>query len=372
MANLSDAKRIAIVRLSALGDVINTLPALTALRRARPDAHLAWVVESASASLLEGHPLLDDLIVVDRKAWTASLKRLRGLARVAGEVGETLRRLRKARFDAAIDFQGNLRSGLLTFLTRAPLRIGLGRGHGKEWNHLFTNRRVSLPDGPLHRVERGLAILRAAGIETADAAPVIPVTDADRRRIDEFLAASGLAPRAFAVIHAGTSAFGRYKQWPTDRWAAVAGRLARGLGLRVVLTRGPSRAEAEEAEAIARGAEPAPLVAPLLSLRELGELFRRCRLFLSVDTGPMHLASAAGAPVVALFGPKDPRIYGPYFGPRAIVEKPLECRPCRRRSCDDPRCMLAITVEDVLAAAAELNPSEGPFQEPCDVDPQDV
>ena len=96
------------------------------------------------------------------------------------------------------------------------------------------------------------------------------------------------------------------------------------------------------------------MVAPLLSLRELAELCRRCRVFLSLDTGPMHLASAAGAPVVALFGPKDARLYGPYFGPSAVVEKELDCRPCSKRSCGDPRCMLAIEPEDVIAAARQL------------------
>jgi lipopolysaccharide heptosyltransferase I len=355
-ASLAQVKRIAIFRLSALGDVINTLPALTALRRARPDAHIAWAVEAASAGILEGHPFLDELLVSRRKTWSGALKRLRNLRQTTGEFRRFCRALREGRYDAVVDFQGNLRSAVGTWLTRAPLRIGLARRSGREFNHLFLTFRVALPKGPMHRVERALAILRAAGIETTDAAPVIPATEADKEKVGEFLASCGLAPGGFAVIHAGTSEFGRYKQWPTERWAEAASRLSREMGLRVLLTRGPSRAETEEAEAIARRAGPAALVAPLLSLRELGELYRRCRLFLSVDTGPMHLASAVGAPVVALFGPKDPRVYGPYFGPRAIVEKPLECRPCRKRSCDDPRCMLAIQPDEVVAAARQLLP----------------
>jgi len=349
---LAGADRIAIVRLSALGDVINTLPALTALRRARPRAHIAWIVEAASAGLLEGHPLLDERIVLDRKAWAARLKRLRGVGTVVGEARQLSAKLRAGAFDAAIDFQGNFRSGLATALTRAPLRVGLARKDGKELNHLFTTRHVELPRGPLHRAERGRLMLQALGIDTADAAPVVPATDADRARIDGFLADCGLEPGGFAAVHFGTSEFGSYKKWPAARWSEVATRLADELGLRVVLTHGPG--ETEEAAAIARGASPEAVVAPGLSLRELGELFRRCRLFLSPDTGPMHLASAVGAPVVALFGPKDPRVYGPCFGPRAIVEKPLECRPCRKRSCDDPKCMLAIAPDDVVGAAEEL------------------
>ena len=108
------------------------------------------------------------------------------------------------------------------------------------------------------------------------------------------------------------------------------------------------------AEALAEQAGRGAVAAPLLSLRQLGELFRRCRLFLSVDTGPMHVASAVGAPVVALFGPKDPAVYGPYFGPRAIVERPMPCRPCTRRSCDDPRCMLDLSPDELLEATDRL------------------
>ncbi len=369
------------MRLSALGDVVNTLPALTVLRRALPEAHIAWVVEAASAGVLEGHPMLDEVLVSGRKAWEGALKRLRGTWRAAGEFARFCALLRKKQFDAVIDLQGNLRSAVGTWLTRAPLRIGPARGSGKELSHLFYTRGVELPKGPLHRVERALRILEAAGVgaagepgieriegqqrpdsrdsgdsrfERAVPPPVVPVTAADKATVGAFLGANGLSAGAFAVVHAGTSPFGRYKQWPAERWAEVARRLGSELGLRVVFSRGPSRAEAEGAEAMARAAGSCALVAPPLSLRELGELCRRCRVFLSVDTGPMHLASAVGAPVVALFGPKDPRVYGPYFGRREIVEKPLHCRPCRKRSCSDPRCMLAITPADVVSAARAL------------------
>lgn len=352
--NLLQARRLAIFRLSALGDVVNTLPALSALRRALPHAHITWVVEAASAGVLEGHPLLDAVLVSHRKAWQTAFQRLRGAWGAAREFWGFCAMLGRQRFDAVIDLQGNLRSAVGTWLTRAPLRIGPGRGASRELSHLFYTLRLRLPEGPVHRVERGLALLRALGIDTADAKPVIPVTDADKATVDAFLGEHGLAAGQFVLIHAGTSPFGRYKQWPAERWVEVAKRLAAELGLRAVFTRGPGQAETDSAQAMAVAAGAPALLAPILSLRELAELCRRCRLFLSVDTGPMHLASAAGAPVVALFGPKDPRVYGPYFGPRAIVEKPLPCRPCRKRTCADPQCMLAIVPEDVLGAARAL------------------
>ena len=355
--DIHSARRIGIVRLSALGDVVNTLPALSALRRARPDAHIAWIVETASAGILEGHPLLDDLIVVNRKEWEASLLRPARLPGVVGEVKRLARRLRQARFDLVIDFQGNLRSATVAWMTRAPCRVGLARGHGKELSHLLANVRVTLPERPMHRVERALEMLRALGLEVADARPLVPAMDSDRARVNALLGELGLAGKPFAVVHPGTSRFGSYKQWPLERWAEVAGRLGREMSLAVVVTRGPG--EEEAARTVAQGAGGHATVAPELSLRELGELCRRCRLFLSADTGPMHLASAVGAPVVALFGPKDPALYGPYFGPRAIVEKPLECRPCRKRSCGDPQCMLAIEPAEVVEAARELLAATG-------------
>jgi len=349
-ANIQDARRIGLVRLSALGDVVNTLPALTALRRARPDAHIAWIVETAAAGLLEGHPFLDDVIVVNRKEWEASLFRPRRLPGVLGEVRRLAARLRGAELDAVIDFQGNLRSATVAWMTRAPVRVGLGRGHAKELSHLLANVVVELPPRPLHRVERALGMLRALGLKVAESRPLVPSSEAERERVGAFLEEAGIGSGPFAIIHPGTSRFGSYKQWPLERWAEVARRLAREADLPVVVTRGPGEVEAARTVADGAGAS----VAPELSLKGLGELCRRCRLFLSVDTGPMHLASAVGAPVVALFGPKDPYLYGPYFGPSEIVEKPLECRPCRRRSCDDPECMLAITPSEVVEAARRL------------------
>jgi lipopolysaccharide heptosyltransferase I len=353
-AQTGDADRIVMVRLSAIGDVVNTLPALTALRRARREAHIAWICETASAGLLEGHPLLDEAIVLDRKNWVRGLTCPCGIARLPADAMALRRRLRAGRFNIAIDFQGNFRSGLVTRLTGARTRVGLARRHGREMSHLFVNRRVSLPDGPVHRVERALHLVASLGIDTADAQPVVPATEPDRERVAAVLAEHGLEPGRFAVMAAGSSAFGRYKQWTRDGWTQVASRLHDEQGLPVLLVRGPDPSEAEEAEAIAGAAHAEAHVAPLLSLRELGELCRQCHVFLGVDSGPTHLASAAGARVVALFGPKDPQIYRPYFGQAAVVEKPLHCRPCTRRSCDEPQCMLAITPDDVMAKVNEL------------------
>jgi len=341
-----------MVRLSALGDVVNVLPALTALRHARPHAHIAWVCEKAAAGVLEEHPLLDECIVLDRKGWTRGLRTLGGIVRLPAAPFALRRKLRSGGFDVAIDFQGNFRGGLVTRLTGAPVRIGLAGRHARECSHVFATHTVELPDGPVHRVERALRVDAERGNDTADAQPIVPATDADRERVAALLAERDIETGRFALIASGSSPFGRYKQWTDEGWTALARRLQDELGWPVLFLHGPAPAEAEAAEAMARAAQAQ--VAPLLSLRELGELSRQSGLFLGVDSGPTHLASAAGATVVGLFGPKDPRVYRPYFGRVAVVEKPLHCRPCEKRSCDDPQCMLAITPDDVMKTVGGL------------------
>jgi ADP-heptose:LPS heptosyltransferase len=230
-AQTGNADRIAMVRLSAIGDVVNTLPALTALRRARPEAHIAWICETASAGLLEGHPLLDEVIVLDRRSWVRGLTCPCGIVRLPADAIALRRKLRAGRFDTAIDFQGNFRSGLVTRLTGARMRVGLARGHAREMSHLFVNRRVALPDGPVHRVERALHLVASLGIETADAQPVVPATESDRVRVAALLGEHGLEPGRFAVIAAGSSAPARGTGLacaPRARAGPVGGRGSRG------------------------------------------------------------------------------------------------------------------------------------------------
>lgn len=340
--------RIVLVRLGALGDVVNTLPALTALRRALPQAYIAWAVESPFAPLLQGHPMLNRVIVVPRRARGGNP--VRRLADVVRALGIARRELAEEHFDVAIDLHGNLRSGLATYLSRAPVRIGYARGQCREWNHLFTNWRVSV--AAVHRAERHLAVLRGAGVPVEGMPPpVVPEEPAAANRIEGFLSAVRSGDSPVIVVHPGTSQFGAYKQWPVERFATVVRNLCEQMRARVVVTWGPGeRAMAEGAAGGVRGAT----VAPETSLEELAALVRRCDLFIGADSGPLHLASAVGTPVVALFGPKAPARYGPVFSPRRIVEVPLECRPCRKRRCADPRCMHMVLPQMVFDAASEL------------------
>ena len=346
------APRILIVRLSAMGDVVNALPVLTALRQARPDSHIAWAVESGQASLLEAHPDLNDLIVIDRKRHQKRGRNPLHWPAAVGSMMRLRRELREQAFDIVLDLQGNLRSGLVSRLSGAPVRVGYDRANSREGNRLLNNRHVTLPLAPIKRAARHLHLLTGIGIAAPDATARVDVPDGIAEAAGKFFGETFGDGARVVAMHPGTSEFGAYKQWPPERYAILARRMAED-GWRTLLTWGPG--ERTVTDRIVTDAKGAAVIAPSTdSLKLLAALLKRCDLFIGGDTGPMHLAAAVGTPVVALFGPKDPRIYGPYGVRHVIVEKDLPCRPCSKRHCDDPRCMTTITVDDVLTAVAEV------------------
>ena len=343
------ARRILIVRLSSLGDVVHALPLLDALRRARPDAHLAWLVEEGAASLLEGHPQLDRLFVAPRGElqglvrsgrWGTAGARLRAL----------LRELRAERFDLSIDAQSNLRSGLLARASGASSRIGFAPPFSKEYAHRLLTLRVSPPTGPQLKVERNLELLRPMGIRPCAPRACIPVSERARRFAERALH----APGPWVALHPGVSEMGAIKRWPAERYAMVARQLWADYGARVLVTWGPGEETLARRVAAEGSARTAPATA---SLQELAALYQRCAVVVGSDTGPVHLAAALGVHSVALYGPKDPGIYAPWQAQTGraarVLWKGVHCSPCGRRHCGEVICMPAIGVAEVVAAVGE-------------------
>ncbi|MHC4472367.1 MAG: glycosyltransferase family 9 protein [Planctomycetota bacterium] len=351
MAKRDEKDRILLIRLSAIGDVIHALFGLAALRAARPDAHVGFLVEDRAASLLAGHPDVDSLHVFPRKAWQGGLLTAPGT--VVGEVASFVAGLRRERYRVAVDLQANLKGGVLSRLSGAPRRIGLASGFGKEGNHRFQTEWVTLPEEPIHRVERVFALLRPLGVNGAAGTPRVPVTDEDRDLAGRLLSEQGLAAGGFALLHPGTSKFGEYKRWPAERFGELAQRLADRAGLPSVVTWGPGEEDLADrvVAASAGSALRAPPTDRFTSLAALGEV---SGLFVAADTGALHLAALVGAPTVGLFGPKDPRTYAPWGRRTTVVYKGVDCSPCPTRTCPDPVCMTSITVDDVLTAVLAL------------------
>lgn len=328
-------ERVLIVRLSAIGDIMHALPTAVAIKRARPATEIAWAVEGRAGDVLVDHPAVDRIIRLPR-GWLLQPAAVR---RLAGELADF-------RADIAIDLQGLFKSGVATWLSRAPIRIGPARPHAREMSWLATTRRVS-PARP-HIIERHLELLAPIGIVSPEVEFSMPRNEAARESVSRWFPDS---PKGVAVINPGAG--WASKLWPTERFAAVARGLAERHGVgSVVVWGGPD--ESAAADRIVGEARGAATKAPPTSLAELGEVARRARLFISSDTGPLHVAVAVGTPCVGLFGPVPASRNGPYGRIHATVEPPPGVRPRWEHRKSDTRSMLAIEVEDVLAAASRL------------------
>ncbi len=345
-----NAEKILIVRLSAFGDVLHVLPALSALHEVLPRARFDWAVESLSAPVLEGHPLLGRVWNLPRKAWQ---RRLRSPARLLGAAREGVRffrTLRAERYALALDFQANLRGAVVARLSGAARTMGFDRTNVKERSH-FLHSFTAPPVPPAaHRVERNLAFARALGFVGPAPPPRLPDFETETRWARERL---GAAPGPVFVFHPGVSSFGTFKGWTEEGFAELARRAAPAFNARVVFSWGPG--ERDLAQRIATRAACSAAVAPECpSLRHVAGLLRAASLLVAPDTGVLHLADALGVPVVGLFGPKDPAVYGPRNAPRRCVRSDAPCSPCEKRTCDDRRCMRSITPDMVMAAIEEL------------------
>jgi ADP-heptose:LPS heptosyltransferase len=338
---ISKNSRILFVRLSAVGDVINTLPALEAVRAGFPRAFIGFAVEDRAHDLIRGHPSVDRVHLFRRRRWVKMARRPLQWGPLLHEVSDFVREIRRERYDVALDFQSNLKGTLHGLLSGARLRVGFSRGHTSEGNHFFNNLLVTPPGVRINRVEKFLSLAAALGVPTDRARYRLPEPAESRDLVGSFLAREGIS--WYVAIHPGTSDFGKEKRWMPERFSALARKIAGELGLRSVITWGP--AERSLAEEVVRGSGSHALLSPeTRSVLDLAEVLRRARLFVGCDSGPLHLSSAVGTPSVALFGPKDPQVYGPYNPVHHVVYKTE----------GGNGSMEAITVEDAFKAVADL------------------
>ncbi len=345
-----------MIRLGAVGDVVRTLPAASALRAAYPWARLAWLVEPAAAGVVAAQPWIDEVIVFPRATLSQKLRRGRvpGLLR---EVRGFRRALRARRFDLVVDFHSILKSGILSRLSGAPRRIGYARPYGRELGWLFATERAHLDRARASRFERNEALVRFLGVTAPPADRALHVDPATCERIAKALG-PGPAP---AVLHPGTSDRTAHKRWTAAGYAAVARGLAEREGVPSVVSAGPARDDREFAEAVVAAAGgPARLAPATPTLAELAALCSQVRLYVGSDTGPLHVASLVGTPVVQILGPTDPDENAPYPGtPSRTVRVGVGCSPCRR-GCAAATCMKVVPPEQVITAARELlAPSPG-------------
>ncbi len=348
-----ESYRFLVIRLSAVGDVLRTLPAVKALKEGFPFSRITWVVEEPSMSLLESQPGIDEVILFPRKRWTRGIRSVTGIGGSLAEMRNFVAHLRGQKFDVVLDFHGILKSGLLSFLSGAPKRVGFDRKSSREGNFLFSNTRVSLPEGPLSRFERNFRLLGGMGLDVKGSHHRLHIPPEDQAYVDSVIGGLGFSPgKPLIAIHPGTSQKTSYKRWMPERYSLLADRLIRELGASVIFTWGPG--ELKWVEGIRAGMKEESILAPRTgTLTQLGEIFRRCQLYIGGDTGPMHVASFVDLPILAIYGPTDPVVNEP-LGRHLKVRREVGCNPCRNRNCKDLYCLDGITVDDVLKGAKEV------------------
>jgi lipopolysaccharide heptosyltransferase I len=348
-----DSQKILVLRLSAVGDVIRTLPVVKALKGHIPSSFISWIVEEPSQAFLKSQPEVDEVILFPRKRWAKGIKSFKGMWGTIGEMWGFIIGLRKRRFDVVLDFHGLLKSGLLSFFSGSPKRIGYNRRSSKEGNFLFSNVKVKLPKEKISRFQRNLSLLKGMGLEVKEVNYRLYIPPEDRDYVESFFNTSS-APlkRPLIAIHPGTSPKAFFKRWMPDQYAQLADRLVRELNTTVLFTWGAE--ELEWVEGIRREMKEPSLLGPQTeSLTQLGEVYRHCDLYIGGDTGPMHIASLTGIPALVIYGPTDP-IENEPFGNHIKVRKDVGCNPCHKYSCKELVCLKAISVDEVFKATKEI------------------
>lgn len=321
-------RKMLVIKPSALGDIIHSMPFLNAVRKRCPRLEIHWVVARGLHELLADHPMIDRLWIIDKDRW----KRAAVLGRTVRELRDLASALRRERFDIAVDLQGLLRSGLICAMTGARERLGFAEA--REGSPIFYTRRIN-GGRDIHAVDRYLRMAAALGCDTREVRFPLPPNSLrpllDLRPGDDYLV---IAP----------AAGGAAKQWP----ARYFGDLAARLPMKAFIVAGPSdTALAGEVERLSRG--NAVSLAGKTDLRELTAVVVGAKLLISSDTGPMHIAAALDVPVVAVFGPTNPARTGPYGSIHTTVRADAPCSPCyKRKRCRDWHCMESISVERVL------------------------
>jgi len=349
LIHIDPPRSILLVKLSAIGDVVHTLPLLEVLRENFPQAKIDWLVEEEASPIIRGHKGIDRVIVSLRKSWQKRLLSPKGRFSLVSEVRRFVRELRTHEYDLVIDLQGLFKSGLLTGLARGRRKIGFTGS--REGSILFLTDRPYPFDYNRHALDRYLLAAEYLGCSVNSWSGKIPLRSEDKERIDHLLA------RCFSpgdvLIAVNPMARWVTKLWSEKQFSRLAERLREELSLRVIFTGSPS--DRPVIERIIADLNPQPLnLAGRTTLRELAFLYTRCGLVVTTDTGPMHIAAAMGVPVVALFGPTAPWRTGPHGKGHSVIRKDLACSPCFRKKCSHMTCMESITVEDVFDAVRKV------------------
>ncbi len=346
-------RSILVVRLSALGDLIQVLPALDAVSARFPAASIDAVTESLSSGILEGHPALRRVIRLPRSELKNCWRQPHRRSMTWPLIDQFCRELRSEHYDLLIDWQSNYRSAIVRGLARADMVLGIHPDDGGELPRWWPGYRPATAAGYVHRSERALHVVRSLGWHGETPTGRVGAVDDSLEEVDLDPVDAMGAP---VLLHPFVSDFARFKEWPAHRWIELARSLS-GQGLPVWISGAP-----EDRNAVATMVEASgtcAVAAPFTSdLKQLAALLGCCRAIVAADTGVLHLAAIRGVPSIGLYGAKDPAVYAPRNRWTRVVRSAVSCSPCTLRHCDHSFCMAAITVDHVEASLRELLDAE--------------
>jgi len=342
-------KNILIIKLSAIGDVVHAIPLLEVLGQNFPEARIDWLVEEEASEIIKGHKKLNKIIISYRKTWQKKFFKSREQPAVIGDIFRFLRELRSEEYDLVIDLQGLFKSGILTGISRGTRKIG--SSGGREGSSLFLTEDPYVVDYNQHALDRYLKVADYLNCDKDSWRGDIPIGDSDKASIDDLIRVNGIRVERLVTIN--PLARWKTKLWEPLKFGALAERLRKELSCDILFTgSGHDRSIIEEIIGMTEG--KSINAAGKTSLKELAYLYSRCRLLISTDTGPMHMAAAMARPVVALFGPTDPWRTGPYGSGHKVIREEMECSPCFKKRCHHMTCMKNIAVEKVFNAVKAL------------------
>lgn len=326
--------RILVIKLRYVGDALLATPVLTRLREGFPKASLVMLVNPGTDGVVQGHPALEEVLVVERGDWLRQWR--------------FVRELRRRRFDLVIDLTDSDRSAALAWLSQAPMRVGYNSED--RWRGGFYTRVVQADRFKMHQVRYHLAATDALGLTGPPPDPVLTVTPDSRSAADRLLKEIGIEEaRPLVCLHPGARWW--FKSWPAERFGALADLIQTETPAHTLVLGGKPE------QLVARGIAdimktPFRSLVGRTGLQELAAVLARATLMVSNDNGPMHMAAALRVPVIGLFGPSDPAVWGPWGEEHRTFYKGLDCRACFHPDCfrGKQNCMRQITLEEVWEA----------------------
>lgn len=343
--------KILVIRLSSLGDVLMSIPAVVAIRNTFSEAHISWLVEGSVSQLLSYQSFIDNVIEFPRNTIVSAFRK----SNPALGIRQTMifiNNLRKINYNIIADFHGIIKSAIFSVVARGDKRIGFGKIYAKEKSHLFYSETVKSNNRRIHKVERNMLIARHLGANGDIPQISLAVPAVFDSYIDDFFLKAGLTGPVFAV-NPFSSSGSAFKRWDLKRYEEIIKKIHDNIGAQVLILWGPG--EKEEAEHLIKMADGRAILSCPTNVPQLFSLLRRINMYIGGDTGVMHLAAFAGCPMVAVFGPTDVNINAPYSKNCTIIHKDLPCSPCKNKDCRSRKCLTDITVDEVFEAIHKMN-----------------